>query len=333
MSNQIEEISCCPECPNLSTLFLGENSLKVIPGKFFQFMKALVVLDLSHNGFLKESSEEICRLTSLQYLNLSHTGISLLSVGLKGLRKLISLDLEFTDVESIDGIGTSLPKLQVLKLYRSFFYIDARSIEELQLLEHLKILTGNVKDAIMLESIQRVERLASCVQRLRIFTISAKVLTLNTAALGGLRELEIIVSRISEIKIYWKSKEKEDLLCNSSPCFKHLSSTVIYDLEGSKELTWLLFAPNLKKLQVRSSRSLEEIINKEKGISISNVHPDLTVPFAKLQSLSLWGLPELKRICPTPPALPSLRKFVVEKCPKLPLESFRDTNRNNEVDE
>ena len=29
MSNKIEEISCCPKCPNLSTLFLGDNDLKV----------------------------------------------------------------------------------------------------------------------------------------------------------------------------------------------------------------------------------------------------------------------------------------------------------------
>ena len=234
---------------------------------------------------------------------------------------------------SIDGIGTSLPNLQVLKLYCSCVFIDARSIEELQLLEHLKILTVNVKDAFILESIQRVERLASCVQHLWIIELSAEVLTLNTAALGGLRELEIGMSKISEIKIDWKSKEKEDLLCNSSPYFRHLSSIAIYDLEGPKELTWLLFAPNLKHLHVTSSGRIEEIINKEKGMSISNVHPDLTVPFAKLESLRLRGLNELKRICSSPPALPSLKNIVVEYCRKLPkaaTESFQDTIKNNE---
>ncbi|CAF2081574.1 BnaAnng23130D [Brassica napus] len=222
MSNQIEEISCCPKCPNLSTFFLGFNRLKVIRGEFFQFMPSLVVLDLSDNRDLSELPEEICRLTSLQYLNLSRTEISSLSVGLKGLRKLISLDLEFTKLKSIDGIGTSLPNLQVLKLYQSKVFIDARSIEELLLLEHLKILTGNVTDW-RLASIQRVVRLASCVQRLEIFQLSAEVLTLNTVALSGLRQLVIEGSEISEIKIDWKSKEKEDLLSNSSPYFKHLS--------------------------------------------------------------------------------------------------------------
>ncbi|KAF8096637.1 hypothetical protein N665_0304s0002 [Sinapis alba] len=331
MSNKIEKISCCPKCPNLSTLFLGDNDLKGIPGKFFQFMPTLIVLDLSRNRSLRDLPEEICSLTSLKYLNLSFTRISSLSVGLKGLRKLISLDLEKTNLESIDGIGRSLPNLQVLKLYRSHQYIDEGSIKELQLLEHLKVLTGNVEDASILESIQRVEQLASCVQRLRIINMSAEVLTLNTVALGGLRELEIINSKISEIKIDWKSIEKEDLLRNSSPCFKHLSSIAILELEGPKELTWLLFAPNLKHLEVIRSPSLEEIINKEKGMSISNVHPDMMVPFQKLESLTLRGLPELERICSNPQALPSLENIV--HCPKLPLESFGDTNRNVEIEE
>ncbi|KAH0872407.1 hypothetical protein HID58_069769, partial [Brassica napus] len=322
MSNQIEKISCFPKCPNLSTLFLRDNDLKGIPGKFFQFMPSLIVLDLSHNRSLRDLPEEICSLTSLKYLNLSYTRISSLSVGLKGLRKLISLDLEFTKLKSIDGIGASLPNLQVLKLYRSRHYIDARSIEELQLLKHLKILTGNVTDASILESIQGVEGLVRCVQRLRIINMSAKDLTLNTVALGGLRELEIINSKISEIKIDWKCKGKEDL---PSQYFKHLFSIVIHDLEGPKELSWLLFAPNLKHLEVIRSPSLEEIINKEKGMSISNVHPpDMTVPFPKLESLTLRGLPELERICSSPQALPSLKD--ITHCPKLSLESFQDTS-------
>ncbi|WZZ64113.1 hypothetical protein YC2023_075483 [Brassica napus] len=267
-------------------------------------MPSLVVLNLSRNEYLSELPEEIYSLISLQYLNLSRTGISSLPVGLKGFRKLIK------------------PRPGVYQ-----------SIEELQLLEHLKILTVNVKDALMLESIQGMERLARCVQRLWILDMSAEVLTLNTVALCCLRELHIMYSKISEIKIDWKSKEKEDLLCNSSPYFRHLSSIAIYDLEGPKELTWLLFAPNLKHLHVTSSGRIEEIINKEKGMSISNVHPDLTVPFAKLESLRLRGLNELKRICSSPPALPSLKNIVVEYCRKLPkaaTESFQDTIKNNE---
>ncbi|CAF2054850.1 unnamed protein product [Brassica oleracea] len=228
-----------------------------------------------------------------------------------------------------------MPSLVVLNLSRNEYLSELpEEIYSLISLQYLNLSrTVNVKDALMLESIQGMERLARCVQRLWILDMSAEVLTLNTVALCCLRELHIMYSKISEIKIDWKSKEKEDLLCNSSPYFRHLSSIAIYDLEGPKELTWLLFAPNLKHLHVTSSGRIEEIINKEKGMSISNVHPDLTVPFAKLESLRLRGLNELKRICSSPPALPSLKNIVVEYCRKLPkaaTESFQDTIKNNE---
>ncbi|CAN6927670.1 unnamed protein product [Brassica oleracea] len=141
----------------------------------------------------------------------------------------IVFNLSYTGVEETNKHGPGV--------YRTSKYLWDRNK-----LTKSSDLTGNVEDALMLESIQRVERLASCVQPLCIFKMSAKILTLNTVALGGLRELDhILVSKISEIKIDWKSKErrssikeKEDLLCNSSPCFKHLSRIAIFCLEGPK---------------------------------------------------------------------------------------------------
>ena len=64
--------------------------------------------------------------------------------------------------------------------------------------------------------------------------------------------------------------------------------------------------------------SIEEIINREKGMSISTVHPDIVVPFEKLELLTARDLDELKSICCDPPALPNLRQFYFEGCPKLP---------------
>ncbi|ESQ47302.1 hypothetical protein EUTSA_v10028060mg [Eutrema salsugineum] len=296
MSNRIEEISCSPECPNLSTLLLRDNKLKIISGEFFRFMPSLVVLDLSENTRLCALPEEICSLSSLEYLNLSWTSIESLPVGLKGLRKLISLDLEYTDLRSIDGIGTSLPNLQVLKLFYS----------------------ANVNDALILDSIQKVERLASSLRVLNLGNMSAEVVVLNTVALRGLQSLEIGSCKISEIKIEWESKEREEILCTSSQGFKHLSDVRIIDLEGPKDLTWLLFAQNLRVLRVMFSKSIEEIINREKGMSISNVLPHLSVPFRKLKVLHLSNLYELRSICSNSLVLPNLREFEVNDCPKLP---------------
>ncbi|CAH2060442.1 unnamed protein product [Thlaspi arvense] len=84
------------------------------------------------------------------------TGIKSLSVGLKKLRKLIYLNLEYNELQSIDGIVASLPDLQVLKLFLSGICVDDTLLKELQLLEHLKISTLDIHDAKILETIQGV---------------------------------------------------------------------------------------------------------------------------------------------------------------------------------
>ncbi|KAL0800770.1 hypothetical protein Bca101_055945 [Brassica carinata] len=241
-------------------------------------MCALVVLDLSENWDLCELPEDISSLSSLLHLNLACTRIRSLPVG---LNKLISLDLEFTyRLASIDGICTSISNLQVLKLFHSGLCIDAAIMEELKLLQHLKVLTATIEDGLVLESIQREERLASCIQGLCLWGISEEVVILDTVALGRLQRLKVYRCTVSEIKIVWESKKREELLCASSRGFKHLYTVHIGYLEDAKDLTWLLLAQDLRYLSVMHSSSIEEIINEEKGTSIIN-----DAPFGKLESL------------------------------------------------
>ncbi|KAG7591838.1 P-loop containing nucleoside triphosphate hydrolase [Arabidopsis thaliana x Arabidopsis arenosa] len=273
MSNQISEISCSCNCSNLSTLLLQNNKLVDISGEFFRFMPALVVLDLSRNSILSRLPEEISNLGSLQYLNLSYTGMKSLPDGLKEMKRLIDLNLEFTrELESIVGIATSLPNLQVLRLFCSRVCVDDILMKELQLLEHVEILTATIEDAVILKNIQGVDRLASSIRGLCLSNMSAPVVILNTVVLGG-----------------------------------------------PTDLTWLLYAQSLRILSVSGPSSIEEIINREKELSISTVHPDIVVPFEKLELLKACNLDELKSICWDPPALPNLRQFYFEGCPKLPL--------------
>ncbi|CAA7012956.1 unnamed protein product [Microthlaspi erraticum] len=319
MSNQIGTMSRSDNCPNLSTLLLQNNKLVDISGGFFRFMPALVVLDLSRNLSLSRLPEEVSNLGSLQYLNLSTTGIKRLPASLKELKKLINLNLEFTDeLQSIVGIASSLPNLQVLKLFSSRVCIDISLMEELLLLENLSLLTATVNDALVLENIQGVDRLVSSIRALCIKNMSAPVIVLNTVALNGLQHVEIVCSQILEIKIDWESKGTGELQSTSSAGFQHLSTVEIFNLQGPRDLTWLLFAQNLKRLSVTLSLTIEEIINMEKGMDITNAHPDILVPFGKLEFLEVRGLDELKRICWNPPALPNLRQFDVRSCLKLP---------------
>ncbi|EFH66393.1 hypothetical protein ARALYDRAFT_888984 [Arabidopsis lyrata subsp. lyrata] len=286
MSNQISEISCSCNCSNLSTLLFQNNKLVDISCEFFRFMPALVVLDLSRNSILSRLPEEISNLGSLQYLNLSYTGMKSLPDGLKEMKRLIDLNLEFTrELESIVGIATSLPNLQVLRLYCSRVCVDDILMKELQLLEHVEIVTATIEDAVILKNIQGVDRLASSIRGLCLSNMSAPVVILNTVVVGGLQRLTIWNSKISEIKIDWESKERGDLICTGSPGFKQLSAVHIVRLEGPTDLTWLLYAQSLRILSVSGPSSIEEIINREKEMSIRTLHPDIVVPFEELESM------------------------------------------------
>ncbi|CAG7869044.1 unnamed protein product [Brassica rapa] len=317
MSNQITEISCCAKCPKLSTLLLQNNKL-------------VEISDLSRNFSLSGLPEDISNLGSLQYLNLSYTGLKSLPDGLKKLRRLIELNMEFTrELESVSGVATSVPNLQVLKLFCSRVCVDDILMKEIQILEHLRILTATVEDVIILRSIQEVDRLARSIRSLCLSNMSAPVVVLNTKALGRLERFTIWNSKISEIKIDCESNGT--LQCPNSPGFKQLSAVHVVRLEGPRDLTWVMFAQSLKVLSVSGPSSIEEILNREKGMSIINAHTDIVVvPFEKLELLRASDLDELKSICWSALDVPNLRQFYSQGCPKLPeanTESFRHVER------
>ncbi|EFH64360.1 hypothetical protein ARALYDRAFT_893399 [Arabidopsis lyrata subsp. lyrata] len=79
-----------------------------------------------------------------------------------------------------------------------------------------------------------------------------------------------------------------------------------------KDLTWLLFAPNLVSLQFQYSDEVEEIINKEKATNLTAISP-----FQKLESLYLVYLPKLESIYWSPLPFPLLKHITAYRCPKL----------------
>ncbi|CDY26554.1 BnaA09g47230D [Brassica napus] len=102
----------------------------------------------------------------------------------------------------------------------------------------------------------------------------------------------------------------------TSPCFSNLTQVIIAYCHGLKDLTWLLFAPNLAHLRVTDSVQLEDIISKEKAESVleNNI-----IPFQKLEKLVLYELPELKSIYWNALPFQRLRHLIIRgnRCPKL----------------
>ena len=118
-SNINEELSLSPCFLNLQTWILRKSNMKSLPIGFFQFMPVIRVLDLSGNKELVELPLEICRLESLEYLNLTWTSIKRMPIELKNLTKLRCLVLNYLErLEVIpSNVISCLPNLKMFSMH------------------------------------------------------------------------------------------------------------------------------------------------------------------------------------------------------------------------
>ncbi|CAA7029688.1 unnamed protein product [Microthlaspi erraticum] len=305
MDNNIEKITRGSKCTELTTLLLQSNNLKNLSGEFIQSMQKLVVLDLSFNRNFNKLPEEISKLVSLQYLDLSHSSIGRMPVGFLELKKLIHLDLTFARELCSVGRISKLSSLRILKLLMSKACGDVILLEELQLLEHLQVLTITISTKSGLEHILGDPRLANCIYSLNISGFEYGFNILSLMSMGNLSELWVEKSHVTEIDTNLKYRE--------SPCFANLSMVCVMHCNNNKDLTWLLFAPNLVTLYILYSEEVEEIINKEKTTNLTGI----ITPFQKLESLRLCDLPKLESIYWSPLSFPLLGYIAADYCPKL----------------
>ncbi|XP_016730277.1 probable disease resistance protein At1g15890 [Gossypium hirsutum] len=166
MDNQIENLTKILECPNLQTLFLGRNDLKVIMDDFCNSLPMLRVLDLSYNKHLKELPVGIAKLVSLEHLNLLGTGIRKFPVELKALAKLKYLNLEWTgDLKMIPHqLISSFSKLQVLKMV-GCGYGCSLVLEEMEHLKYLNVFSLTFRSASELEKASRFNFFSYAIER------------------------------------------------------------------------------------------------------------------------------------------------------------------------
>ncbi|XP_052485127.1 probable disease resistance protein At1g15890 isoform X2 [Gossypium raimondii] len=225
MENQIENLTEILECPNLQTLFLGRNDLKVIMGDFFNFMPMLRVLDLSLNKKLEELPVGIAKLVSLEHLNLSWTGIKKLPVELKTLAKLKYLNLEWTaDLKMIpQQLISSFSKLQVLKM-EGCGYGCLLVLEEIEHLKYLNVLTLTFRCVSELEKASRFNKFFSCAIEAVNLEDFRDSRSLNIMALAKLQHLCVLslssCMDLEEVKI-------ERNIIEGAGCFHSLRSVTL----------------------------------------------------------------------------------------------------------
>ncbi|XP_056857828.1 probable disease resistance protein At5g47260 [Raphanus sativus] len=311
-STQVNTISNSPNCLHLTTFFLQENSLTWISHDFFRWMTSLVVLNLSRNRELDELPEQVSSLVSLRLLNLSRTKISRLPLGLKRLKRLIHLDLEYTSLlREVEVIGYLL-NLQVLRLLRSV-PMDLSLMEDIQLLKSLRELSLTVREVDVLKRLQTIDQLASCIRHLHLTGITIKdggTLLLNSML--SLRELDVRMCDIPEIIITIQRETIHFGNIQKIPNLLNIRRVALSWCTGLRDLTWLLLAPNLSELRVHECQQIEHIINKEKATGGMSEQP-----FRNLTRLGLDSLPRLESIYWTPLPFPVLKYLYIRGCPKL----------------
>ncbi|PPR83612.1 hypothetical protein GOBAR_AA37096 [Gossypium barbadense] len=320
MDNLIENLTDILACPNLQTLFLGRNRLKVIINDFFNFMPMLRVLDLSHNMNLKELPVGIGKLVSLEHLNLSFTHIRKLPIELKALKNLKYLNLERTRrLRIIPQLISSFSKLQVLKM-EGCCYQCSLVLEEMEHLNYLNVLTITFTSTSELEKALGFNKFISCAIEhvsLQGFRDSRSLNILALANLQPLYSLELSgYMVIEDVKI-------ESNIIEGVGCFHSLRSIYLFDCNQLRDASWIIFAPHLERLFIRDCQGLEEIISEEKLSEVAELKGNSNL-FSKLEFLHLHNLPKMKTIYRHALLFPQLKRITILNClmlKKFPLNS------------
>lgn len=199
---------------------------------------------------------------------------------------------------------------------------DSNVMEELQLLEHLEVVTIEICSILVGDQLVNAYREANAVQEISIRLIKENsILTLPDMAV--LSKLEMFESDMVEINVLRRrsSLNKSPI----APSFPNLSTVRLFTCRWLKDLTWLLFAPNLKALYVENLVQVKDIISREKAADIlTEEEAGTIIPFQKLERFELYDLRQLQSIYWSPLPFPSLRIFRIDSCPnlrKLPFDS------------
>ncbi|KAK9229315.1 hypothetical protein WN944_022277 [Citrus x changshan-huyou] len=327
IENEIQSLPQIPTCPHLRTLLLNGNCIVKITDSFFQSLPSLRVLNLSGNNYLTELPVGISSLVSLHHLDLSFTGVRGLPQELKALVNLRYLNLEYTrEMSRIpEQLISSFPKLQVLRMLHcgccahrpiveegNVLSDDAESLmKEIHCLEQLNLITLSLRGSRGVENFLKFPKLQNITQALHIKDCNSLPLNLlHLANMEHLEELDIEDSNLEDWNVDCAGEVQK---------MRKLHSVVIRNCSNVKDLTWLVFVPNLKWLRIVGCDDMEEIISVEKFEKLSEVSEmmgELNL-FSELEYLSLGNASNLKRIYRDPLPFPQLKEIDISKCPKL----------------
>ena len=313
----VEELKKPPHFPSTETTLM--QRMESFPHGFFTNMLIIRVLDISENEKLMELPVEIGDLITLQYLNLSWTGIKYLPTELKNLKILRCLILDgMFSLESLPSqMVSSLSSLQLFSMQYLPFASKVDGImllKELEQLEHINdisiTLRGGVLPAQILFNSHKLQRSTVWLEFNGCWHVNKLQLSpyLQTLILQDCNEFE-------DVEINF---EKEMGMVPSKfpgqQHFLHLLSVHIDACRKLLNLNWLIHASKLQSLTIANCE-MKKVIEDKRSIG-SEIEPGLSL-FSRLVYLNLFCLRKLNSIHVRALPFPSLRRITVRGCPRL----------------
>lgn len=339
------KLAILPDSPNLLTLLLGQTNLTYLPNDGFNSMIVLRVLDLSENSSLSILPKSISNLVTLKHLNLSSTAVEELPEELIALVQLEYLNLENMIHLKIvpPKLISSFSKLKVLRMLQCgksdqiLFDGENAMIEELQGLKHLDHLTLSIRSTSCFRKFFGYDRLVTCTRILWLTDIDNKSNCLDISSLVDMKHLDSLeihsFPNLEQLDFDRAGRAANDphSTVTYQSCSLSLQNVTISRCDQLKDLTWLIFAPNLMRLDVSSCPGMKKIIDFNRVREVANVVKEVN-PFEILTILNLKSLPVLESIYENALPFPYLKKIGIDVCPKLkklPLNSSSAPGRSN----
>ncbi|GMI93886.1 hypothetical protein HRI_003057900 [Hibiscus trionum] len=205
----------------------------------------------------------------------------------------------------------------MLKMIGSFLFDkssvednDECLVEEMQSLSHLNELSVSVTSASALERIMTAKMLHTCIDQIGLHSFKDSK-QLNILSLVKFKCLNYI--QLSKCESLEEVKTEWDITGARTPTQIQIPVT---ETQPLREITWLILAPNLRHFIVIDCHKMEEIIDEVKLKQVADMVGSLSL-FAKLKSLYLQYLPELKSIYRNALPFPCMKDIHVYACPKL----------------
>ncbi|XP_059638647.1 disease resistance protein SUMM2-like [Cornus florida] len=323
--------------PTLKVLDLsGSPKLRKLPTSLLGLV-SLEYLDLSWTK-IRELPIEFKSLVKLKYLYLNRMNeLDIISPQvMSSLLMLQRLEMRGSGSGGGSGCRGSDSEGNIDEGSSVLFGGNELLLDELECLNHLQYLSLTVKTELALQKLLSLEKFVSLTFGLSIRGVKRASISLQMSSLQKkmekLESLEIVnceicddIEESSMDGMRCEERERGALphknyhhplqksIIDGSRSFHNLWDVYIDECKVLKDVTWLIWVPNLQRLEIWSCDAIEEVIKDD---IIGREIGKLSV-FARLRTLRLLYLPELKSIYTHALPFPSLTYFEVAKCPKL----------------